>query len=104
MFERNVSQIEFNGLLNSTIPVFDEYGAYNKQGMAIVVEEGKLGVVNDEPRIVVPAEFERIKILDNGVCVLYKEGLYYLLDKDGLEITNRVFVSEEEAESYGNFF
>ena len=104
MFERKVSKAEYNGLVNSTIPVFDEYGEYNELGLAIVVKDGKRGVVNDEPKVVVSAEFEKVTILKNGVIVTYDAGLYSLVDRDGLEITKRVFVSEEEAISYGNFF
>lgn len=104
MFERTVNDIEYDGLLSSTIPVFDEYGEYNEQGLAIVSKDGKVGVVNNKPEIVVPVDFERIKILKNGVSVAYDKGLYYLFDKDGLTIVNKVFASEEDAESYGRFF
>lgn len=104
MFERKIGTMEFGGIFNATIPMFDKFGDYNEAGLAIVEKDGMYGVVNSVPEVVIPAVHERIKVLDNGVTIAYNNGIYSLFDKYGYPITNNVFIFGADAEMYAKFF
>lgn len=84
---RNVGTIEFRGLIKGTIPVCDLFGEYDANGLAVVQKNGKIGVVDSEPKLVVPIEYEYVEVLLDGNILAYKEKHFYLYDKSGKLLT-----------------
>ena len=94
---RNVGPIEFRGIINNTIPVCDEFGEFNEQGLALVEKNGKIGVVNKKPKVIVPIEQENVEFLENGFILTLRGGEYYLYTDDGFEIVQPRLTSKVQA-------
>ena len=97
---RSVGAVEFHGIMKGTIPVCDEFGDYNIHGLAIVEKNSKLGVVNDEPRVIIPIEYDDVELLENGVILVRVDKEYFLHNKSGAPILHPLFTSKLRAIAY----
>ena len=79
---REVSAIEFRGILNHTIPVCDEFGEFNLYGLAIVKKCDKYAVVNRKPAQVTPFA-RKVEILRRGIILTFDNNGYNLYNRFG---------------------
>ena len=91
---RTVGDTEFRGIIAGTIPVCDLFGEYDANGLAIVQKNGKVGVANLEPSLVLLIEYEDVEILLDGNIMALKDNEFYLYDKYGKLITRSTTLPE----------
>ena len=91
---RPVGRIEFRGIMKGTIPVCDTFGVYDDCGLATVKKNGKCGVVDTEPKLVLPIEFDDVEILFGGNILALKNNKFDLYDNKGKLITKNVSFPE----------
>lgn len=69
-------------------PEYDEIGPWGEihQSFAVIRKNGKLGLIDNIPKVLVPCEFDKIEPfgkLDENCTVIYKDGKLGLLDLEG---------------------
>lgn len=97
---RPMGAVEFVGVMKGLIPKCDEFGEFNR-GLAIVKRNGKYGVVNIGPRLIIPIEYDTVQILEHHILVK-KEQEYFLRDMYGRPLLHPVFVDVEAAIDYAS--
>ena len=104
MLMRTMNLIELRGVIKGSIPIVDKFGTYNCHGLAVVKRNGKFGVVNTEPNLVIPIEYDQVFLLDNSLVIVLKSGQYSICDQIGTKLTNRCFSSMVDAFGYAKYF
>ena len=97
---RKIGEVELRGLKKGTIPVFDEFGPYNHLGVAVVKKNGKYGLVNHIPEIVIPLTADSIEFVTDRILLIRRKDFYYLYTYRGYRAAEISFWSKEEAERY----
>ena len=97
---RPVGRIELHGIINGTIPVCDEFGPFDKRGLAMVKKDGKVGLVNRIPEVVIEPTADSIEFLNDHLLLVYKYDWYYLYTTKGDKACELRFLDKEEAKRY----
>lgn len=97
---RPVSAIEFHGIMKGTIPVCDEFGQYNHLGFAIIQKNGKVGLVNRYPEVIIEPTADSIEFLNERLLLVHKYDFYYLYNTKGDKAAEIEFVDEATARAY----
>lgn len=100
--ERTMGATEFQGVMAGAIPVCDEFGEFNDNGLAVVKKNGLYGVVNKELSLVVSVEYDAVKLLETGHILVLANGNYFLHTQSGVSLLHPPFESEEVAIQYAN--
>jgi hypothetical protein len=93
---RTVTYAEFEGIIAGTLPVCDEYGLPDGNGLSILEKNGKFGVANGS-KLVVPVEHDYVEVLQNGTTVAYKDMKYYLYAKTGELVIGKGYLFKKQA-------
>lgn len=97
---RPVGAIELRGIINRTIPICDEFGQFNHLGFAIIKKDGKVGLVNREPKIIIEPTADSIEFLNDKLLLVYRYGLYHLYTTKGEMATQITWLYEDKARAY----
>ena len=94
MIQRILSNDEFKA-------IFDR----NSNKHMIYVENGRYGVLDKFGNKVLPAKFEYIKLLKNGLIIASEDDKgYKIYSKSGILLSTRVFDLEDDAKVYASYF
>ena len=97
---RPVGPIELRGIINQSIPVCDEFGQFNHLGLAVVKKNGKLGLVNRVPEVVIEPTADSIEFLNDCLILVQKYDFYYIYTTKGNMAVEIGFLDEQLARNY----
>lgn len=93
---RSVTPIEFRGIINHTIPVYDEFGKFNLYGLAIVKKDAKYAVVNRKPSQVTPFVYN-VEFIRRGIILALENNGYNLYNRFGKRLNAEPFCYKMQA-------
>ena len=83
---------ELRAIISRKIPMYDTIEPFNKVGMARSHNNGRVGVVNESYKLILPAVFKSIIFCKNSIIIAENdEGLFELFLSDGSRLLSGQF-------------
>ena len=76
---------------------YDSIAKFNEQGLAVVFKNGKQGVIRKDGTNVVPVQYKKVKIQDNGQVNVLPFNKWYVMTGKNKKIRNYTFENIEPA-------
>ncbi|MBC1453863.1 WG repeat-containing protein [Listeria welshimeri] len=85
-----------------TKELYDKVSDFTKDGLAIVVKDGKMGAINSKEEVIIPFMYDRISDFENGFALVFKNKLWGAFDNRGKQVLPTEY--EALSKNYGEGF
>lgn len=65
---------------------YDKVRNFTKDGVAVVVKDGKMGAINTNEEIIIPFEYDKISDFGNGFALVFKNNLWGAFNTHGKQV------------------